>query len=181
MEEQMKISVYTMAVDSFAPMMDSFAAILDKAIAYEASSGKDLVNASLAPDMYSLNKQVQIFCHMAADCVARLTGQAPLEYDPLETTLAGLKQQIERTAATIRNVAPEEFDDAEERDCSIAFPGVVIDMDGLERLRSFSLPNFYFHLVTAYGILRSQGLEIGKYDYMSKAGLRSRQVEEAEA
>jgi len=176
----MKLTLHRMAVDSFAPMMESFVAILDKAIAFEAAGGPDLVNARLAPDMYGLAQQVQIFCQMAAGGVDRLTGRAPAEREEPETTLEGLKAQVERTVARIRAVPAEAFAGAEDRDCTFEImDGMVLELDGEELLRAWLLPHFYFHLVTAYDILRSRGLEIGKIDYMSRLGLRIRQQDAA--
>jgi uncharacterized protein len=168
----MKISVHEMAVGTFVPLMESFAAILDKAIPYADSTGKDLVHARLAPDMYDLAAQVQVFCHMALDGVARLTGQPPAGRGEPGGSLQELKAQIEDAVAQIKAVPAKAFEGAEERDCTFEIGGgdMVIAFDGLQMLRIWSLPHFYFHVVTAYDILRAEGLEIGKIDYLSKAG-----------
>ena len=177
----MKISVHNMAVGTFVPLMESFVAILEKAMPFAESTGKDLVHAKLAPDMFDVAQQVQVFSHMALDCVARLTGEAPVERPEAETTLAGIKVHVERTVETIRAVPAEAFEGAEERDCTIEMPGgeMVIAFDGLQFLRLWSLPHFYFHIVTAYDILRAEGLQIGKIDFLSKAGYPIRSKEPA--
>jgi uncharacterized protein len=88
-----------------------------------------------------------------------------------EATLHGLKAQIARTLDLVRSVLPPAFQGAEERDCSIEIPsGMVIEMDALSFLRAWTLPHFYFHVVTAYNILRHSGIVIGKHDYLSQAG-----------
>jgi len=178
----MKISMHNMAVGTFVPLMESFSAILDKAIPYADSTGKDLVNARLAPDMFTLAGQVQVFCHMALDGVARLTGQPPVERPEAETTLPGLKAQVEQAIEQVKAAPPAAFEGAEERACTIELPGdMIIDFDGLQFLRLWSLAHFYFHIVTAYDILRAEGLEIGKIDFLSKAGypIRPKQPEPA--
>jgi hypothetical protein len=175
MEGKMQISARSMTVGTFVPLMESFAAILDKAMAWQEANEADLVQARLAPDMYPLAQQVQIFCHMAEDSVLRLTGSAPIGRAPMETTLEGLKEQIEGTLARIRDVPESAFEEATERHCTIALPGdMEFDFEAAEFLRLWALPHFYFHVVTAYDILRAQGLEIGKPDFVSKAGYKFR-------
>jgi uncharacterized protein len=167
----MKISVHMMAVDTFVPMLESLAAILDKSRAYADSADLDLVNARLAPDMFTLAQQVQQACHYATNGTARLAGQPVRAMEAAEQTLPGLKSQITRTLDYVRGVPAAAFEGAEERDCSIEIPnGKVIEMNGLRFLRAWSLPHFYFHVVTAYDILRHSGVEIGKMDYLSQVG-----------
>ena len=165
------ITMHTMAVDSFAPMLESLSACLDKGEAHARAKGLDLITARLAPDMFTLAQQVQQACHAAADCISRLTGRGAAAMAAPETTHAGLKAQIARTVAALRSVPEPAFAGAEARDCSIEIPGdLVIVMDGLQLLRAWSLPHFYFHVVTAYDILRHHGVEIGKKDYVSQVG-----------
>lgn len=165
------ITMHTMAVDSFAPMLESLSACLDKGEAHARSKGLDLVTARLAPDMFTLAQQVQQACHAAADCISRLTGRGAAAMATLETTHSGLKAQIARTVAALRSVPEAAFAGAEARDCSIEIPGdLIIVMDGLQLLRAWSLPHFYFHVVTAYDILRHNGVEIGKKDYVTQVG-----------
>jgi hypothetical protein len=171
----MKISMYDMAVGSLAPMLESLAEWLDKSLAQKGSD-RDLVNARLAPDMYTLAQQVQLACHHARDGVGRLTGRAPAAVEDAETTFAGLKTQIARTLAFLGGIPASAFDGAEERECNITTPnGMVIEMDGVRFLRAWCLPHFYFHVVTAYDILRHSGVVIGKQDYLSQVGRFIRQ------
>jgi len=166
----MKLSMHSLAADSFAPMLDSLAACLEKGFA-EKGATVDLVNARLAPDMFTLAQQVQQACHHATDGMARLTGSPPVEMAPAATTAAGLKTQIAGALDVVRSVPAGAFDGAEARDCSIEIPGnKVIEMDGVRFLRSWALPHFYFHVVTAYDILRHCGVGIGKSDYLSQVG-----------
>lgn len=166
------ISMYTMAVESFVPMLQSLSECLDKGAAHAEASKLDLVNARLAPDMFTLAQQVEEACHNAREGVARLTGKPPVAREDAETTIAGMKAQIARTIEHVRGVPAAAFEGAEERDCSYPIPGnLVIAMDGLQFLRAWALPHFYFHVVTAYGILRHSGVAIGKQDYLSQAAV----------
>lgn len=167
----MKISMHTMAVDSFTPMLESLSAWIDKGAAHAAEQQLDLASARLAPDMFTLAQQVQLSCYHAADAVARLTGKPPTAPPPAPTTLAGMKQLIADTLEALSRTSPSDFDGAEERDCSMQTPrGSVLILDGLQFLRAWSLPHFYFHVVTAYDILRHNGVAIGKQDYLSQVG-----------
>jgi hypothetical protein len=165
----MKISMYTMAVDSFVPMLQGLSGILDKGAAYASANKLDLVNARLAPDMFPLAQQVRLACHHANDCVLRLTGKPPQPVPEEQKTLEDMRRQIAATSNNVKGADPEAFAGAEDRDCSISIPNnMVIAMNGMQLLRSWSLPNFYFHLMTAYGILRNSGVAIGKQDYLTQ-------------
>jgi hypothetical protein len=166
----MKISVHTMAVETFAPMLTSLAEVLDKGAAQTKNKDVDLINARLAPDMYTLAQQVQQACYYAKDGIERLTGRPPARMEDAETTFIGLASQIKRTVALVRTAPLASFAGADERDCSLNTPdGRVIEMDGERFLRAWLLPHFYFHM-TAYDILRHHGVEIGKQDYLSQVG-----------
>jgi uncharacterized protein len=168
----MKISMHTMAVDSFVPMLLSLSALLDKGEAHAKENNIDLPNARLAPDMYTLTQQVQIACDQAKNGVARLIGKEPPRFEDDETTIDALKARIAKTVAYLKSAEPIAFEGSEERDCTVPVPGrgIVIAMDGLQFLRAWALPHFYFHVVTAYDILRHCGVVIGKQDYLSQLG-----------
>jgi uncharacterized protein len=180
----MKISMQNMAIDSFAPVLQSLSRILDKAAAHETAAKIELANARLTPDMYTLAQQVRIACFQARDCVARLTGKeppvlapSPTEHD--EQTIGDLKARIANTIIKLASAEAADFEGSEDRDCSIEIPngGGVIVMNGLQYLRSWALPHFYFHVVTAYDILRHHGVELGKKDYMGHVGAFIRRSE----
>jgi uncharacterized protein len=163
--------LYTMAIESFVPMLESLSAILDKGNDYTKSAYLDLPAARLAPDMFTLAEQVQQACFYAENGVARLIGRDQVNIPGAGTTLADLKAQIAAALNAVRGASVAEFDGAETRDCSIELPNdMVIEMDGVRFLRSWILPHFYFHVVTAYDILRHSGVSIGKMDYLSQAG-----------
>jgi hypothetical protein len=167
----MNISMHDMSVGSFVPMLESLFAILDKGSAQAEGSARDLMNARLPPDMYTLTQQVRLACNHAKDCVSALMGQVPPAFADDEETLDDLNRRIARTVDYVKGAEASAFAGAEERDCSIPIPNnMVIAMNGLEFLRSWSLPHFYFHLVTAYDILRHRGVAIGKQDYLSQVG-----------
>ena len=167
----MKISMHTMAVDSLVAMLESLSAILDKGAAYAKTTKLDLVNARLAPDMFTLAQQVQLACDHARDGVSRLTGRNPSPVDNHGESLDDLRDRIANTVEYLKLSEVGAFDGAEDRDCSITLPNnTVIDMNGLQFLRAWALPHFYFHVVTAYGILRHNQVVIGKQDYLSQVG-----------
>jgi uncharacterized protein len=167
----MVISMHSMAVDGFVPMLESLSAILDKGAAHAADKQLDLINARLAPDMYTLAQQVQQACYFADDGVSRLIGEKPPATENNEKTIDDLKTRIARTIERIRAVNVTAFEGAEDRDCSIPIENdMIISMNGLLFLRAWALAHFYFHLVTAYDILRHVGVAIGKRDYLSQVG-----------
>ena len=167
----MKISAHAMAIGSFVPMLESLSAILDKAKTHATATDVDLPSARLAPDMYTLAQQVRLACDHAHSGTARLLGREPAHAADGEVTLDDLKARIAATVADLKTVAPDAFEGAEQRDCSVPLPGgKVIEMDGLRLLTAWALPHFYFHLVTAYDILRHNGVPLGKQDYLSQVG-----------
>jgi hypothetical protein len=167
----MKISMYTMAVDSYTPMLESLSALIDKGATHAEKLQLALADARLAPDMFTLAQQIQLSCYHATDGVARLTGKPATAPPPAPTTLTEMKQLIAHTVETVSRCSPSDFDGAEELDCSIpSRMGGVLGMNGLQFLRAWSLPHFYFHVVTAYDILRHNGVAIGKLDYLSQVG-----------
>jgi len=175
----MSFSMYSMALDTFVPMLGSLSALLDKGAEHARAKGLDpatLANARLAPDMYPLIKQIQIACDNAKGATARLMGQEPPRFEDNEQTLDELKARIAKTVEYLRTAREPAFKGAAER--RIEFPlinDLVLDMSGAEYLRDWALPHFYFHVVTAYDILRHNGVEIGKRDYLSYAGYGIRQ------
>jgi uncharacterized protein len=165
---------YSMSIETFVPALRTLSRLLDKAAAHAAAKSLDpavLVEARLAPDMYPLTSQVRLACHHAEDCVARLLGQDAPSVEGSDKTLEEMKARIDRTVAHLEKAPPASFEGAEKR--NVVMPLVdplVFEADGLSLLRDWSLPHFYFHLVTAYDILRHNGVDLGKRDYLSHAG-----------
>ena len=170
----MKISIYEFATKTFVPMMQSLSNILDKGAEHARAKNSDpaaLVNARLAPDMYTLSQQVRHACNHAKDATARVTGKEPPQFEDNEQTIEELKARIAKTVNYVDSVRAAAFEGAEDRKIIIPIPeNMEIEMNGLQFLRDWALPHFYFHVVTAYDILRHNGVEIGKRDYLSHVG-----------
>ncbi len=165
----MQISVYTMTVETFLPMLANLSKQLDKATEYATARKFDasvLANARLAPDMFSLIKQVQLTTDFAKSGTARLTGIDPPKFDDNEQTIEELQARIKKTIDFVSSVKADAFKGAEDRDITIPTCDSKIEFKGLVYLRNWLLPNFYFHLTAAYSILRHNGVEVGKRDYL---------------
>jgi hypothetical protein len=162
------------ALGTFTPLLRTLSGLLDKGDAHMRAKGSDfdtLAAARLAPDMFTLAQQVQFTCDLALDGVALLTGQPSPPVAASDASLDGLKGRIARTVASLENLPGAAFQGAQERTISKPLQGeLVLEMKGLPFLRDWSLPNFYFHLVTAYDILRHNGVDIGKRDYLVHIG-----------
>src|SRR5262249_42703977 len=141
-----------------------------------------LMDARLAPDMFPLVKQVQIACDHAKNSTARLMGQEPPRFGDDEQTLDELKARIAKTLDYLKGAPAIAFEGAEDRNIEIALPGdLLLTMNGGQYLKDWALPHFYFHLVTAYGILRRNGVDIGKRDYLGHVGAFIRPRSDLEA
>jgi hypothetical protein len=160
-----------MAIDTFVPMLRSLSELLDKGADHARAKKLDpasLVDARLAPDMFPLVQQVQIACDQAKNSTARLIGMEPPHFEDSEQTLDQLKTRIAATIDYLKGARAAAFEGAEDREIKISLPNdLQLEMTGLQFLRDWSLPHFYFHIVTAYDILRHSGVEIGKRDYLS--------------
>jgi hypothetical protein len=151
-------------------MLSTLLHLIEKAKAQAGKNAEKLVDARLAPDMYTLAQQVQQACYYAANDASRLSGHGPKGYPLVGSTLDELKSGISETISFISAIPESDFAEAESRDCSIEISSnLAIEMDGARYLRSWSLPHFYFHIVTAYNILRHSGIVIGKRDYINVA------------
>jgi hypothetical protein len=166
----MQDPTYAMAIGTFAPMLQSLSKLLDKG-AEHARDPNALTGARLAPDMYTLAQQVQLACHHAEDGAGRLMGQAPRPLETSEQSMAALQAAIAKTIDDLKAAPQAAFEDAADRTITIPISDdTAFEMNGLQFLRDWALPHFYFHVVTAYDILRHQGAEIGKRDYLSHVG-----------
>jgi len=161
--------MHSMSVPVFAKTLGNLAAILDKAGAYAEARKIDpavLLTARLYPDMFALTKQIQLACDFAKGSVARLAGQEPPKYDDNETTIAELRTRIARTIDFIQAVTAAQFDGAEAREVVLKIRDQTFTYKGLPYLAHVALPNFFFHATTAYDILRHNGVELGKRDFI---------------
>jgi hypothetical protein len=145
--------------------------ILDKAAAHAEAKKIDpavFINARLAPDMFPLCRQVQIATYMVKGCAARLAGIEVPRYEDNETTFAELQARIDKTKAFLQSVSASQIDGSEERQITLKFGSRELSFLGQPYLLDFVLPNFHFHLSMTYAILRHNGVEIGKKDYIGE-------------
>jgi len=165
----MKISMFQASIPVFIHKLNNLAAIVDKAAAFAAAKKIDdavLVGYRLAPDMLPFSTQIQIACDMVKGCGARLAGIDAPKFDDNEKTLPELKARIEKTIAFLDTLKAAQIDGTDEKAVEVKFPSVTFNFAGLGYLNNFVLPNFYFHMTTAYAILRHAGVELGKQDFL---------------
>lgn len=165
----MSLTMYQASIPSFVRMLGNLSAILDKAAAHAEAKKIDpsiFINARLAPDMYPLSRQVQIATDIVKGCAARLAGIEVPSYADNETTFSELQARIAKTVAFIQSVTAAQIDGNEAREITLKFGSREMHFLGQAYLLDFVYPNFHFHLTTTYAILRHNGVEIGKMDYV---------------
>ena len=164
------MSFYDASVPAFLQILGALSGILTKAEAHcEAKKIQPevLLGSRLYPDMLPLSKQVQLVCDHASRGCARLTHSEVPSTPDTETTFGELKQRLAKTIDYVKSFKPAQFDGAETKDVTFpAGPNRSITLKGQQFLSGFSFPNLYFHAVTAHGILRHNGVEIGKRDFL---------------
>ena len=161
--------MYQTSVPRLANMLRNLSGILEKAQAHAEARKIDpavLINFRLYPDMLPMKRQVQIACDSAKSVVARLAGVEVPKHEDTEETFADLKARIAKTIDFIQTFKPAQIDGTEERAIHFKLGQREVDYKGMQYLLGHSLPNFYFHITTAYDILRHNGVEIGKRDYL---------------
>src|SRR5467141_3242742 len=166
----MAISMYQASAPRFAHALKSLSAILGKAQAHcEARKIEPLVltGSRLYPDMFALARQVQIACDSAKGAVARLAGVEIPKHEDTEETFAELKARIAKTVDFIQSIKPAQVDGSEEKNIHLKLGPREVDYKGMQYLLGHAIPNFYFHVTTAYGILRHNGVELAKRDYLA--------------
>ncbi len=165
----MSLDMYQASIPVFVRMLGNLSAILEKASAYAAGKKIDpavLANARLAPDMYPLSKQIQIATDMAKGCAARLAGIDVPSYEDNETTISELQARIAKTMAFLQSVDADRIKGSEEKTVTLSLRGKEVSFVGQPYLLHFVLPNVYFHITIAYAILRHNGLDLGKMDFV---------------
>lgn len=165
----MAISMYQASVPQLKKMLVNLSAILTKAqehVAAKGMDGKDLVEARLFPDMFPLAKQVQIACDQVKFGLARLASVEAPKFDDTESTLAQLKERIAKTIAFMDSIQPEQVDGTEAKEIRFSIKEWNFEFVGEQYVLTWVIPNFYFHVTTAYNILRHNGVELGKTDYL---------------
>ena len=161
----MAFDLYAASVPAFVRGLTALSGLLDKTLE-QGFDEAAIMEARLAPDMNPFPAQVRTAAFSARGCVARLVGQDWPKTDDTEATFAELKATIDLSIAYIKSVPHEAFEGSEDRDIVLKFPGGEMNFKGAQYLTGFALPNFYFHITTAYALLRAAGVQIGKRDYM---------------
>jgi uncharacterized protein len=170
------MSISRASIPVFEVGLNALSTLLDKASAYAEAKRIDpvvLLNTRLFPDMFSFARQVQSACDQAKNGGARLAGIDPPRYEDNEKTIAELKERIAKTLAFVKTLDTRKIDESADREITFPLgPTNKGHMKGADYLNHFVLPNFYFHLATAYNILRHCGLEIGKRDFIGTIPMR---------
>ena len=165
----MSLSTYQMSVELFVPMLTNLRSILAKAATQAEARKLDaevLERSRLAPDMFPLSRQVLLAADFAKNSAARLAGVEPPRFDDTEVQFADLITRVDRTLDYLKTLTPAQFEGAETRHIKVPLRTRTLEMDGLPFLQKWVLPNFYFHVTTAYAILRHNGVEVGKQDFL---------------
>jgi uncharacterized protein len=168
-ESNMTISMHQVSVPALERTLENLKGILDKAAAHAEARKIDpavLLQSRLFPDMFPLLRQVQIAGDFAKGIAARLAGQEVPKYEDTETTIEQLKARIDKVLTFVRAIPPAAIDGSEEREIVLTMRGNTVTLKGQAYLINIGLPNFYFHATTAYAILRHNGVEIGKADFL---------------
>ncbi|MES1156282.1 MAG: DUF1993 domain-containing protein [Alphaproteobacteria bacterium] len=168
-----QVSIHSASVPMFVTLMNNMNTWLDKAEAYAKEKKFDsavLASARLAPDMLPLTAQIDIATAWAKNCMYRLAGQTPPDYPSTEPNIPALKARIARALDDVQSITEKDLEGAGERRVQFNLgPDTKLDLSGREYLFNVALPNFYFHVTTAYDILRHNGLTIGKQDFLMGA------------
>ena len=168
----MQITLYGTASNAAIRGLKNLDAILDKAIASAEARKIDpsvLLGSRLAPDMFPLTRQIQIACDFCKGVMARLADVENSKFEDNETSFAGLKDRIARTLEFVKSVPEAKFAGGEDRDLTIQAGPRTLQFKGLPYLLGYALPNLYFHSSMAYAILRHNGVELGKTDFLGPA------------
>jgi hypothetical protein len=164
------MSFHDATVPAFQQILGSLSGILDKAEAHCKAKNiapEVLLGARLYPDMLPLSKQIQLVCDFAAKGCARLTHSEVPTTPDTEKTFDELKARLASTTAYLKTFTPAQFEGADSREVTFPVgPDKTLTLKGQQFLSAFAFPNFYFHAATAHGILRHNGVEIGKRDFL---------------
>lgn len=167
----MSLSMYQASIPVFVRGLENLATILQKAADHAQArkiAPEVFLTARLAPDMFPLVRQVQIVSDTAKGCAARLAGIEVPSYADSEASFAELQERIAKTVTFLNGIAAVQVDGSEARPITLKMHDREVRFSGQAYLLGFALPNFFFHLTTAYGILRHYGVDIGKKDYLGE-------------
>ncbi|HVV34187.1 MAG TPA: DUF1993 domain-containing protein [Vitreimonas sp.] len=163
------LNMYAVSAPVFVRMLNNLSAMLAKGEAHAKTKNFDcaaLLNSRLAPDMFTLTKQVQIATDHAKGAMARLAGHQIEAIEDKETTVAELQARIKKVIGIVESYKEADLAGAENREITIKIPTTELKFDGLSYLEGWAMPNFYFHVTMAYAILRHNGVDLGKRDFL---------------
>lgn len=167
----MSLSLYDVSIPSLTLGLTNLSAILDKAATHAETKKVDpkaLADSRVIADMFPLKRQVQIACDTAKAAAARLAGVDIPKHEDAESTFEELKERIAKTIAFVESVKADQVNASEAREIVLQFPRITLKFTGSDYVTKYVLPNFYFHVTTAYAILRKNGVDLGKGDYLGK-------------
>jgi hypothetical protein len=165
----MKVSMHAVSADLITNILGNLSWLLQKGEANAASRKFDpavLLSARLAPDMLPLTRQIQIAGDIAKNSLARLAGQEPPRFEDNETTIEQLRARLARTIDYIKSIPASAFEGSETRDIKVPAGERTLEFKGLDFLQTWVIPNVFFHVTTAYNILRHNGVDLGKADFI---------------
>jgi hypothetical protein len=168
----MTISMYQVSVPVFVRMLENLSRVVEKGAAHAEARKIEpavLINSRLYPDMLPLSKQIQIATDMAKGCAARLAGHEPVKFEDNEASFAELQTRIAKTIEYLKTFSAKMIDGSEGKSITLPMRTGPLTFTGMQYLLDFAHPNFYFHVTTAYNILRHCGVEIGKWDFLGKS------------
>jgi hypothetical protein len=165
----MSVSLYDLSIPVFTLSLSNLSAILDKAASYSEAKKIDpkvMPQSRLIADMLPLSAQIQIACDTAKGAAARLAGVEAPKHEDNETTLAELKARVGKTLDFVKGIKPEQLQGAESREIVLQFPHATLKFNGKNYLANFVIPNLFFHVTMAYALLRKNGVDLGKRDFL---------------
>jgi hypothetical protein len=165
----MKISMYAMSHDVFKKSLTQLLHLMEKGVANAKTRSFEpnvFVGLRLAPDMLPFSRQIQLTSDFAKNTMARLAGIDPPKFEDTEATLDELVARVKKTLDYIDTVSAASLEGSEDRDIKIPLRDRTLDFKGLPFLQNWAIPNFFFHYVTAYNLLRHNGVDVGKRDFL---------------
>jgi len=165
----MKNPMHAFSVDLFANILGNLSWLLDRAAKNAAARKIEpavFLNARLSPDMLPLSRQIQIAGDIAKNSVSRLAGVEPPRFEDNETTIEQLRARVAKTIDYLKSLPPASFEGAEARDLKVPAGERTLEFKGLAFLETWAIPNVFFHVTTAYAILRHNGVDLGKKDFI---------------
>lgn len=167
----MAYSIFDASIPVYLQSLRTLDTLLDKVEAHVTEKGMAatvLLDAKLAPDMFDFKRQLQIACDHAKGASCRLAGIDIPKHPDTETSVAELRDRIARTRAIVESVTREQVAGAEDKEIKLVFPWATYEFTGSRYIQYWSLPNLFFHVTTAYAILRHQGVNVGKMDFLGQ-------------